>query len=811
MEKTLILEISRIKELMGVYNDQLLIENPLAIEKILSNLDAFKVADVIFKDAKAAKAYVKSINDLVTDAKYKLTDEEMTTLGNHLYNKRTLISDLAKKQGDGILEIPKGATPYVDDIILKQQKGVASVGVKSVDFQIILNRVTLDAFEDVSLNMNKFQKGSSNAFMEKLYLELSDPNFSKPTDDYFTIDGIKGRYLKQMETAMEVTGNKPPINYYEWALGKFGKDLSDFIDGVGPRYEPGGTHAGKQPLENPNQPAIEGVPVPKTMNPSWLKSFIQAIIDFFKKRGIKLKIERLTADIERLKVTPSVIGDNINPNFTNLVKKIKKDIDMVVGQEGRGSIFEEWNKLLDDLPSDLQKEVKGVKLYGDGPFYGDQSVGEFLEALRLKGVDGNTINEIKGFWKNLKEWKDLLKKLYNGAFDGLLKAIGKKLNLRSILNLTVFKTFISPKQWGFMLSKRGFTFKGLFISFVEAYFTLLIWKKLGVLVWAIGWALKEFGWSKIFGQGLDEKKTIWALYKEKVQEEWTDFTNPNFWDPVNGIQIFNNVIDLIEYPFTEETKKYTEELEQNKEDAFNKYWDELGEPERKTAIQAQAGPVLVPGGSGFQALYFSTLLENNKLTNKLKAKNVLTERFMEAKNLDITTIKKIADALVTYKSFDAEIPNKEEAKNLIDSTKIKNTYNNTNKANEAIENSDKNQLINLTFGAIRDKDKKLYQIDGKPFNFTFSLVPYKPYYKVHKLPGVDEHKIYYAKDNYTDPKFISKDKYEKLIDKEEIKKLLEDDEIYSILTATAIVAFLNSKTKIVNSATIQLTDMINKL
>jgi histidinol phosphatase-like enzyme len=804
MEKTLILEISRIQELMGVYNDQLLIENPIKL--ILQNLDAFKVADVIFKSAADAKAYVKSINDLVKDDNLKLTDGEIDIMGEHLFNHKDLIANAAKKQGDGILEIPKGATPEIDAVIIKQQKGVANVGISSIDFQNILNKKILDAFENTDLKMNKFQRQSSDRFLSKLYDEMTDNTFSKPTDDYFTIDGIKARYLERLETAMDATGTKPPKNFYEWALGKFGTDLADFIDGVGPRYEPGGTHAGKQPLENPNQPAIQGEPVSSTMNPSWLKSFIQAIIDFFKKRGLKLKIERLTDDIERLKVTPATVGDNINPNFTNLVKKIKKDIDMVVGQEGRGSIFEEWNKMLDQLPSDLQKQVKEVKLYGDGIFYKDESVDEFLEALRLKGVDGNTINDVKTFYKKVKEWLSLAKKLISGAWSGLPKLIAKKLNLRTLLNVIIFKSFKSPKQWGYMLSKRGFTLKGFFISFIEAYFTLLIWKKLGVLVWAIGWATKEFLWSKVTGQGLEEKKTMFDLYTEKVQEEWTDFTNPNFWDPVNGIQIFNNTISVITYPFTEETKKYTEELEKSKEKAFNDYWDLLPKDEQKAAIDVQAGPALLPGAGGFPALYYSTLVTDN-----LKPQNVLTRRFMEEKNLDITTIKKIADSLVTYKSIDVEIPDKEEVKNLIDSTKIKNTIKNTNKANEAIENSTKNQIINTTFGAVRDKDKKLYQIDGKPFNFTFSLVPYKPYYKEHKLAAVDEYKIYYAKDTYTTPKFISKNEYEKLIDKEAIKNLLEDDEIYSVLIAKTIVAYLNSKTKIVNSPPIQLNDMINKL
>lgn len=785
MENKILLEISRIKEIISVceskLNTDLIFEEKQLIMEIGTLVKASQQmvihSDEIFKDLGAGERILNSINDAVPAAS-RLTKTQITDLAKELQSSRQAISTAARNKN--LSNLSDEAYKKLRDLQNKVKGGVDNVpAVKSTVEQEIIK--ALDKMEDThTLNLAN-QVASQKTFNEAddlLFLGLDE------TEKFLTDAELITDFEKNLKQTFTDIGYKLEDfpEYKKWALDKFkNKQLPQYKDGI-LTSSAGNNYPRKDFfIDKPVNPAAD---IANLANKN--KGYLRFLSGLYKKLmsvlGKYNPQDSLQQNLERLKaVDPSTIvkDGKISKEYETIVRAINYDLEQLADIEK--NIVKLWDEQIEQLKlthPELVKEIENVSIYSEIPaLQKSETLGGMIERIKKDpGVEPAVLGKlstftdaIKEIFNSLSKISDLAVKIFSNLVSGLFeswKAIIDRVGGFKKFFATLFKEIAwgnvrGPREIGQLFSKAGYgSARKFFFNFVYQYFRLLFFKK---VIMAIVIAIDVLIKMGLEASGIDvikkEGVEFGELWVEEFGNQFKLWGYENFgeafdvWSPVNP----KLMIEFLSYaPELWRTKvdQTEQELLRSREDAFNDVWENMSTLEKKSAVVglSKAGYLR----TGFNKLYEKTLLVYMVPGSKDSSDrpfNTSTKKFMDVNKLSKDDIKKIHNSLLPYTDVQVNVgfDNAKEDMKIQIRKKVGEIYQNLGKGKK----EELDAQLKTVEGVVRDKYGKLWKIEPLP-NYSFKFIEYKmqPYYVVRtiiptNLKDKKKYEIYYS-DEYTE-------------------------------------------------------------
>lgn len=793
MENKILLEISRIKEIMSVCEnkinaDLIFEEKQLVIEGPVATIGraSYQVAlhgDEIFKDLGAGERILNSINNAVPAAS-RLTKLQITELAKELQSSRQAISTAAKNKN--LSNLSDDAYKKLTDLQSKVKGGIDNVpAVKATVEQEITK--ALDNMEDThTLNLAN-QVASEKTFNEADdLLSLGLDETEKFLSDAEMIADYEVK-LKQTFTDIGLNLDDFP-QYKKWALNKFKDEmLPAYKEGV--LTSPTGNKYPRRDFfkERPVNPAAD---IDNLANKN--KGYLRFLSGLYKKImsiiGRYNPTDSLNQNLERLKaIDPStIVGKNgvLSKEYETIVRAINYDLEQLADIEK--NIVQRWEELIGELKKthpELVEEIENVKIYDEigkeGLFQKSESLGGMLERIKKDpGVEPASLGKISTFTDAIKQIfsliikiKDLAVKILSnfvsGIFEGWRGLVNRFGGVRGIcgavLKELAWGNIRGPRELGQLFSKAGYgSSRKLFFNFLYQYARLMFFKKI-IMAIVIGldvvikMGLENKGYDVI---DTEEGVTFGDIWVSEFTSQFKLWGYETFgeafdvWSPVNPKLMVDFIYHTAPRLWVTEVNKTKQELLRSKEEAFNDVWNNMTQLERKSAVNALADSGILK--SGFSRLFAATLLKymlpGSKNPNDKNPGNTTTEKFMKKNKLSIDDIEKIHNSLLPYTDVQINLGFEDENEKMLISLR--------KKAQELYKNINKQETVDGELksvqGVVRDTYGKLWTIEDKLKEYIFEFTEYKiqPYYVVRAVTPTSlktkrKYEIYYT-DEYTE-------------------------------------------------------------
>ena len=780
MGNKILLEISRIKEIMGVceknINTDLIFEEKQLIMEIGTLVKASQQmvihSDEIFKDLGAGERILNSINNAVPAAS-RLTKTQITDLAKELQSSRQAISDAARNKN--LSNLSDDAYKKLRDLQNKVKGGIDNVpAVKStVETEITKG---LDNMEDThTLNLaNKV--ASEKTFDEAddlLFLGLDETE--KILKDSELIEDFEIK-LKQTFTDIGYNLNDFP-QYKKWALDKFkNKQLPQYKDGI-LTSSAGNNYPRKDFfIDKPVNPAED---IANLANKN--KGYLRFLSGLYKKLmsilGKYNPQDSLQQNLERLKaIDPNTIvkDGKISKEYETIVRAINYDLEQLADLEK--NIVKLWDEQTAQLKltnPELVDEINNVSIYSEIPaLQKSETLGDMLERIKkdpavepaVLGKISTFSDAIKQILSSLMKIKDyaikIISNFWTGIFDSW-KAIvdrfgGWKKFLGAALKEVAWGNVRGPRELGQLFSKAGYgSGRKFFFNFLYQYARLLFFKKviMAIVIAAdvlIKMSLENLGYDVIKKKGTE----FGELWVEEFSNQFKLWGYESFgeafdvWSPVNP----KLMIDFLSYApelWRSKVDQTEQELLRSKEQAFNDVWENMTPLERKTAVNTLADTGVLK--TGFSKLFAATLLKfmmpGVENSNNKNPANIYTKKTMDVNKLSSDDVIKIHNSLLPYTDVQVNLGFEDQKEDMLILIR--------KKAQELYKNLDKQEKIDgelkTVKGVVRDKYGKLWKIEEGSQEYTFKFIEYKiqPYYVVvtetpTNLKDVKKYKIYYT-------------------------------------------------------------------
>ena len=352
--------------------------------------------------------------------------------------------------------------------------------------------------------------------------------------------------------------------------------------------------------------------------------------------------------------------------------------------------------------------------------------------------------QVSAFMDKFTKFKNFVKNSLKDGVAGLFKNIkelyksGKiEFPWRQMWMEVFFGQIRTFKTLGKMLGTKGFgTWKKLLQNFLWQYIKLLVFKKALIIIPVTIDTLIAIGFEKneIDRISSETKKTGYELLWDEIKKGYKEFNTSDLL-PIDiewEYDLIKSGLVGIDRELSQDPDKTKSELVMSKNQAFDEWWNSMGQEEQKVLLKGFAEPqgIFKP----FGRLYDFVMKENQNQT-----------LFLKYNGLKESDLEKFKKSLVVYK----DIAVNEDALN-IDLDKVKQVFKNPKNVEKISEN------VTITDGAVRDKNGYLYRVigelgtqDGKSYKFSFQKVPYEPFYFYAKVAPTNVsdpvlYKIYYA-------------------------------------------------------------------
>lgn len=783
MENKILLEISRIKEIMSVceskLNTDLIFEEKQLIMEIGLIVKASQQvamhSDEIFKDVSAGERVLTSINNAVPAAS-RLTKTQITDLAKELQSSRQAISTAARNKN--LSNLSDDAYKKLRDLQNKVKGGVDNIPAFKATVEQEITKA-LDNMEDthsLSLANQVARQKTFNEADDLLSLGLDETE--KILTDADLITEFENN-LKQTFTDIGYKLEDFP-QYKKWSLDGFkNKHLPDFKEGQ-IKSKAGNPYKRKDFfVDKPVNPAED---IAQLANKN--KGYLRFLSGLYKKLmsvlGKYNPQDSLQQNLERLKsVDPSTIvkDGKISKEYETIVRAINYDLEQLADIEK--NIVKLWDEQIEQLKlthPELVKEIENVSIYSEIPaLQKSETLGGMIERIKKDpGVEPAVLGKISTFTDAIKEIFSLLSKIkdyaikilsnfWSGVFEGWKALIdrfgGWGKFFESVLKEVAWGNVRGPREIGQLFSKAGYgSARKFFFNFAYQYARLLFFKKF-VMAFVIGFdvliklGLENMGYDVIKKEGAE----FGELWTEEFTKQFKLWGYENFgeafdvWSPVNP----KLMLEFLSYApelWRAKVDQTEQELLRSKEEAFNDVWKNMSPLEQKSAVTAlaESGALL----TGFNKLYNKTLLAymlpGSKDSSDRPA-NISTKKFMDVNKLSSDDVKKIHNSLLPYTDVQVNLG--------FDDTKEDMLIQIRKKTEELYKNLGKKEKIDAQLktveGVVRDKYGKLWKIKDLP-NYTFEFIEYKiqPYYVVRaviptNLKDKKKYEIYYS-DEYTE-------------------------------------------------------------
>lgn len=765
--KELIIEISRIKELMALEKKQhyenLISENNILLEGPSFLKTGYQMAihsDDIFKNTAKSEELLNAINKLGPKAS-QLKPEAIKQLASDLQSSRQLISNAAK-QGN-LSSLADDAWKKLQQLQSKVPGGIDNVPsiTTKVEQKVFEALDDLDAGSTLHL-ANEVALGKTFDDLDSLIVDSLDEGITYLDDASSILE-----FEHHLDDAIKKVGGDPQqlSLYRKWATKRF-KEVelpaykkSDLYLPNGEPYKRGNGFNSK-----PVNPATDVANVAKR-NMGYFR-FLNGLIKKFKSWIGKYNPKQsLEENLNRLKaVDPATImvDGKLSREYETIVRAINYDIEQIAGLEK--TIDKLWEETISELAGQypaLVQDIGKVDIYqGIGITQKSENLDAVLERIKKDPAIGpenvakitslsdvlkklfNTLAELKNwvlkFARNLpsaimETWVEFAKKVKKDWF----KMLGREV---------LWGNIRGPREIGKLFTKSGYgSLRKLFMNFVLQYARLLFFKKVFIF---LPLAFKALYLGILESLGVDAIKDEGATPFSIVEEEFFEEFNLALAD--NGYEVaeYFSIVDFslartigtsVYRWATTPVNQVEQELLRSKQQAFDEYWNTLSDLQKRTAVKNLA---LTNKTHDFGWLFTSTDLDE-----KGNPTNGQPRHFMKANNLTIDDIKKIASSLIPFTDLQVNIGTNVEQKGILD--RIKKETDNlllSKKNKEELE-----KTLNNVSGVVRDKQGRMYDVkDGiDSEHFVFTEYKMQPYFTVRKNPpsdvdGKTTYQIYYA-------------------------------------------------------------------
>jgi hypothetical protein len=813
MENSLLLEISRIKNLMGVHeflNESLLNEN-VGLTKWVRLLQN---SEEVFSTTEKATKFLKELDELLPVGK-KLTPKYIDDLSTALVNSRKNIQASA---------ISDSLASLVDDAYIKltKIKSAIEAGQRKNQMNVLFDKRVTEALKNVFDNNVDLQAIYSQSKSEIFNLLDEYRGTSIPLNRQEQI----GEFLSEFEKRFDV-GDLKLKDYPEfktYAKIKFEEELEGFINSETSTYAGGAPHSLRDNFNN--KPSTDPTKIPKiSTNWRFVKNIIrkfQTLLDSSK--PIKVSFEDNVALLKNFPPEKIFIEGTSIPTseFQNLSRAIAYDIDQLDGIEKNARQL--WNDLLNEIDDEnLKRAIKETLLYGDEKggntlFWKAEKIEDYFKELEKRYPTVNLTTKER-FAKFLEEYRSLgnlftsIRKLLIGGISGswarikdFMKELKKKLTLKNFLSEIFFGQIRTFKQIGKIFGTKGYgSWKKLAWNLIKQYALLLFYKQVLIIVPIFFSTLVVTIEEKMGINAINdtEKRTFGAMVLDEWIEEMTTITTSDLspFDFEVTEETINLMRDLIPRLWAIKPDTIESELIMSKNQAFNEYYAGLSKEQKQNLIIGLGESQNV--GTDFGRLYLftkTTFTANQKF-------------FMEKNNLKESDIKKIRDSLITYSDlvvdesgFKEQV--KEWKKIIISPEQIKQAFSKDKNVQKA------SSLVDATLGAVRTKDGEIYEpISLDDYKFNFKKISYKPFYVVGDIvpesaTGKIKYQIYFAKDRQEIPQPAELNDIKSINPKGLGSDGLFEDE----LDAENAVKTLNKQQKVIQDPSpINLQELLQKL
>jgi hypothetical protein len=751
MNSSILLEINRAKSLMGLKEENFPTNSHILNEggPPITQLGKLLIhADEAFESVDDVKKLLNGLNDLIPKGSkvVKLTAQEIDDMAQGLKNQKTEIANAARADKLGSLSTnPSSFYKKFNDFKIKVQnaKGGASID----NNQMFINSVD-SALNKVFDNPDGkvYQAYSESYFeMEKLiddeYLGGAKKPNKKELKEFY-----KGYFEDELKKKGIVfkSGDKNFDRLETWLDKKIETDLDGWQKEKGLTYD-------EKPVTN-----IEDI---KKVSGKW--RFLNNLIKKFKNIGKtfdELKVS-LDKNLNLLKSFPAekiVIENSTTPTteFQSLVRAIAYDIDQIDGIEKNARKI--WDEVLDELrkegDTELVRAIENSLIYGEPgsnimPIWKPESFKQYFQDLKTRYPNTpesvlKNAEQISSFMEDFTKFKNFVKSVFKDGISGLFKNIKEyiktfEFSWRNIWMEVFFGQIRTFKTLGKMFGTKGFgTWKRLLQNLLWQYIKLIVFKKVLIIVPVTINTLIAIGFEKneIDRISSETKKTGYDVLKDEIVKAYTEFNASDLlpFDIEWEYNLIKSGLLGIDRELSQNPDKTKSELVMSKNEAFDEWWDSMGQEEQKALLKGFAEP------QGF-------LQPFGRLYQFVTQENPNQQQFLKYNGLKESDLEKFKKSLVVYK----DIAVNEDALN-IDLDKVKQVFKNPKNVEKISEN------VTITDGAVRDKNGYLYRVigelgtqDGKSYKFSFQKVPYEPFYFYAKVAPASVsdpvlYKIYYA-------------------------------------------------------------------
>ena len=548
METNLITELSRVRQLMGlrnedfktsiiesVYGKRLLVEGELmAIEKLLvagvKSVDELEKLFKALEETTGVKMDFSTIEKDFPELKNASKSEKLKKYAEILANK---IDDIQAKLDN--LEYNKAK--LLDDVPeLKPLDNYSkNTKVKGIGFDAALANRVKDSLLPTFKNKEPWK-----SILDRVYTKFNswlDVETSARTYD-LTEEAIHRKFTELLETEIkndpslkdagkDAPSRVPDYVKYAWEdyiNDKFPKMKEKWPDGLVGKLPEGKTPSDYAPKEagGKNTQVLPGE-TPGKLDTFMIKHFptirflFDNILDFFvrmvKEIGpVEARIKKNMQIIENLDIQKIIteseggVPKNLQDIFTQLVA------DLEISSKKRGEFIQNYNKFVEKLKNSpgwddatitkIEQETTQSANWGKW-FQAQENLEQYLGRYekRFLNPDGTKKTWFQNWKETFKEGSALTKEFEEGAtkggeqniqktrlgkiFSRILDGL-KNIRLSRYFSLLTYKSFFTPRQIGFMIRQGGAGFIPIFTSFIAADLILATWNKVFRSFWALG-------------------------------------------------------------------------------------------------------------------------------------------------------------------------------------------------------------------------------------------------------------------------------------------------------------------------------------
>lgn len=723
----LITEIERVKQLMGIANN----EKPLISENVGVLGKLARQADELLSDAAENKAMIKNLDNLRTKGVKGLTQKEIDDLAEALAKDASAIkAAMANVSYDaGIAAAKRIKSMQKLDLLIRNTRRAENESLMNLFVEKQLARVfengygpwgqaynqamteTLDVLQTYVESVAKVSEDELvSFFLEVIEKEMKDgdiPDF-KFSDYPEYVNWIKKKLLTKGGTLDDIieTG-KSAIKQSDLGIDRF-KASSDFFTNRKTYFD------GKTETDL----ALGDIKVGSLTNFRLVTNAVRRFKSWF--QGNKTLILNYEKNVALLKGFPvenimkEVNGKVIPSNeFAALVRNIGFDIDQIATLEQ--NVLKRWQDLMEEVKIIDPKLVEGmekVPIFKEGMgglSWQEETLNTFIDRLKLRyeapmkeggGFFGIVQEELKELLKVITLSKESIIFATSNSMKGIAGFI-KGLVSRRFFSAGLWGVPITPKQVGLLLSRRGFN-RGFFLAMVESWVMLQVWQNVVSSIVAILAPIFEYICNKLFNimkwetRCTDDLRTIQQYWKESLTSIWTDvdsYYNLGFDKGfiIKGIEWFNE--EIIDDPISETEIKLVEDADKY----IKQFWNALDEKTQEKLLNQAAKE----SGSDFQ-IFTNVTNPNNDPT-----KAFFHKTFLNKNEITEDQSKKLYDARVL--TAPQSIVGKLSAEN------AKNLISNPKKLSKVEDY--------LKVGGVEDKNGVVYTIKKGADSYSWTFVP----------------------------------------------------------------------------------------